>query len=118
MNKENMSRFRHPDDGILNHEHLTAIGEYLERMKQWANRSEFLAPNSEVSLLEVQSFVNEVDRLTPHAMWAMLSDKREGEILASEDPRGSVLFDLFWRCMELRKYSAQMGKILARETVV
>ena len=94
-----------------------AIDKYLDNMKRWASKSEFMAPDKGVDMLDMSRFVNQVDRITPHAMLAMLSSDREG-VLTSDKPMESIYFSMFYRCMELRRYASKLGEILAKETIV
>jgi hypothetical protein len=112
-----MFRMGAPDEWELTYGQCNALDGYLEAMKRWASRSEFMAPGSGASMLEVQSFVNEVDRITPHAMLAMLSSDKEG-VLTGQNPKESCLFSMFHRCMELRRYSERLARRLNQEISV
>jgi len=101
----------------LTYSQCNAIDQYLETMKRWASRSEFMSPDCRVSMIEVQSFINEVDRITPHAMLAMLSSDKEG-VLTGQNPKESCLFSMFHRCMELRRYSGHLSQRLNQEISV
>ena len=112
-----MFRMHTSHEWELTYGQVDALDEYLETMKRWASKAEFMSPDSKVSMLEVQSFINEVDRITPHAMLAMLASDKDG-VLTGKHPNESCFFSMFSRCMELRKYSGLLSQRLNKEISV